>query len=389
MDKMRITRLVAVLSVTTLLVAACGGDDSSNTTAAPSETASTDPAPQTDPAPTAPPETEPPNDPLDGDPEMSKVVFAGSQPNAGNWVLQVGEAEGIFADYGVELEMFYSGSSSAALAALFGRSAQFTSATYDAAILAHLQNDDLIIVAGGYNVAPFNLVTAREVASVNDLAGQTCSVGNAADVGDGIYLQMMIEGASGGELTYPDDYDIVVVPSAPGPVLGALEAGQTKCHAMISPSSSLLNAEGYPSLVRAGDIEELSDYYFFGISVTRSWAASNPITMDRFLQGYLASIAWIYDPANKQRALEILAENASIDLEVAETSYEWVEVEGYPKDGAVLPENIRRTVEVQQQFNNPSLALLQRDVSETLLDSSYLESAWERLDPAVRSLLEG
>lgn len=140
------------------------------------------------------------------------MIFAGSQPNAGNWVIQVGEAEGIFAEYRVDVEMIFSGSSTARSPPSRAGLCSAPRPPTTRGLLAHTQNDDLVYVAAGCGVAPYSLVVSPDVTSVPDIAGRTCSAGNAPNVGDGIFLQMMIEIESGGEVTFPDDYQIVNVP---------------------------------------------------------------------------------------------------------------------------------------------------------------------------------
>jgi ABC-type nitrate/sulfonate/bicarbonate transport system substrate-binding protein len=409
------SRTVGLLIAASLVVAACGGDDddagdgadsatatdetesaSAPTTAAedtgtattaPAASATSDDAPATtaasEPSSAASPETTAPAAQEFGEPEVDKIVFSGVSPNAGNWAIQAGVAEGIFEDYGVPTEMIFSASSPAALAALMSGSVQFTSTVYDAGIQAFLQNDDVIYVAGGYDTFPQELIFTPDITTVEDLRGKVCGAANPPGTGDHLYTQLMITGLSGGTMKLGDDYTIVNVGAQVPAIAAAFEAGQISCYVTLPPSTGLLAGLGYTSLANTEDSPEFEGYPFFGINTLRSWVEDNPNSAHAFLRGYLASIAWLYDPANKDRAIEILATNAGLEPEVAANAYAWVERGGYPRTGAMDEDWIRRTVEVQKQFG--ALVALERDIAPEILDNSFVEMAYESLPDEVKN----
>lgn len=383
---------LGLLVVASLAAAACGGDDSGSTTTTPAETtpatdAPTDTSDTSDPAPDTTPATEPtdttPAPPEFGEPEVDRVVFSGVSPNAGNWAIQIGVEEGIFEEYGLPTEMIFSASSPAALAALMAGSVQFTSTVYDAGIQAFLQNPDVIYVAGGYDVFPQELIVVPEVNSVEDLRGATCGAANPPGTGDHLYTQLMFTGLSGGTMVLDEDYSIITVGAQVPAIAAAFEAGQIQCYITLPPATGLLADLGYKSLANTADSPEFDNYAFFGINALRSWAERNPNAMHAFLRGYLASIAWLYDPANRDRAIEILSANAGLEPEVAAAAYGWVERGGYPRTGLNKPEFVRRVIEVQQQFG--SLQLLNRDIAPEILDNSFVEAAYESLPDEVKN----
>lgn len=363
MPPKRATRILHTLAALTLLVtsAACGSGSGG---------AGPAPAPATDTAerPTAAP-------------EVDKVTFSGVTPNAGNWAVQVGVEFGIFREYGLDVSMIWSQSSPNALAAMIGGSVQFTSTVYDAAILAHQKDPRVIAVAEGYRSYPEYLVVPDTVRSFADLKDATCGAQNPEGVGDALYLAKMME--HGGGLKLGTDYKLTGVNLNAGPALAALKSGQIQCIAVLPPTSTLLEQQGNKVLYELQQVPEYKDLSFFGINAMRNWVTEHPNTTRAFLKGYMASIAYLYDPANKQKVIDLLARNAQVEPEVAEASYTWVTAGAYPRDGVIAASVIPRTIALMK--SGGSLESSAPDDIPALVDNSYAKAAYEELPDTVRN----
>ncbi|MEU3163828.1 ABC transporter substrate-binding protein [Streptosporangium sp. NPDC006930] len=313
--------------------------------------------------------------------ETQKVTFSGVTPNAGNWAIQVGVEFGVFRQYGLDVSMIYSQSSPNALAAMIGGSVQFTSTVYDAAILAHQKDPRVIAVAEGYRSYPEYLVVPPEVTSFADLKGATCGAQNPEGIGDALYLSKMME--HGGQLKLGQDYKLTNVNLNAGPALAALKSGQIKCIAVLPPTSTLLEKQGYKILYDLQQVPEYKDLSFFGINAMRTWVSENPNAARAFLKGYLASIAYLYDPANKEKAIDLLAKNAQVERSVAEASYTWVTAGAYPRDGAIAATVVPRTVALMK--SGGSLEASAPDDVAGLVDNSHVKAAYEELPDSVKN----
>ena len=392
--------LIAVLLAFSVVAAACGSDDDgdagstteapsavtaapSDVTAAPSDDTAT-PSDDTD-APSDNTEPEMTEAPAPAEPEVDSVVYSGVTPNAGNWPMQIGVELGFFEDFGLPTEMIFSASSPAALAALIGGSVQFTSVVYGSAILANDVDKDVIMVADGYRGFPFDLIVGKDIETCEDLRGATCGANNPPGIGDALYIEAMIEAGSDGALQYPGDFDLVNVKLEGASSLGALEAGSVQCITSLPPVSALLQNEGYPALYQLELVPRFQNLSFFGVSVLDSWASENPIATRAWLKGYMKSIAWLYDPANKDEAVAILGKNADIDVETAEAAYVWVDRGGYPRDGLIASDIIPRIIEVQR--GSAGSRGLPDDFPEDvpgLVDNSYVQQAWDELPDSIK-----
>ncbi|MEV4380946.1 ABC transporter substrate-binding protein [Streptosporangium sp. NPDC049644] len=313
--------------------------------------------------------------------ETQKVIFSGVTANAGNWAIQVGVEFGVFRQYGLDVSMIYSQSSPNALAAMIGGSVQFTSTVYDAVVLAHQKDPRVIAVAEGYRSYPEYLVVPPEVTSFADLKGATCGAQNPEGIGDALYLSKMME--HGGKLRLGQDYRLTNVNLNAGPALAALKSGQIKCIAVLPPTSTLLEKQGYRILYDLQQVPEYKDLSFFGIIAMQAWLSENPNTARAFLKGYLASIAYLYDPANKEKVLDLLARNAQVERSVAEASYTWVTAGAYPRDGVIAATVVPRTVALMK--SGGSLDASAPDDVAGLVDNSHVKAAYQELPDSVKS----
>lgn len=358
-------RLLSALTALTLLTAACGSGRG-EPAAAPEPGAAESNAADASAA---------------AKPEVSKVTFSGVTANAGNWAIQVGVEFGIFKEHGLDVSMIYSQSSPNALAAMIGGSVQFSSTVYDAVVLTHQKDSRVIAVAEGYRSYPEYLVVPPEVKSFADLKGATCGAQNPQGVGDALYLAKMME--HGGGLKAGKDFTFTNVNLNAGPALAALKSGQIKCIAVLPPTSTLLEAQGYKILYDLQQVPEYKDLSFFGVIALKTWVDEHPIATRAFLKGYLASIAFLYDPANKEKVVNLLAKNAQVEPSVAEASYTWVTAGAYPRDGVIASEVIPRTITLMKSGGSLD-ASTPADIPG-IVDNSHVKAAYEELPDTVKN----
>jgi ABC-type nitrate/sulfonate/bicarbonate transport system substrate-binding protein len=69
---------------------------------------------------------------------------------------------------------------------------------------------------------------------------------------------------------------------------------------------------------------DYADMPFAGTVVNRTWAAANKPTVEKVLAVYTRSIAWLYDPANREEAMQILIKVSRLKREDVEKSYDYL-----------------------------------------------------------------
>ena len=63
---------------------------------------------------------------------------------------------------------------------------------------------------------------------------------------------------------------------------------------------------------------------FAGIAVNTNWAAANKATVEKLIGVYNKSIAWLYDPKNRDEAVQILMKVSKIKKEDVEKAYDFL-----------------------------------------------------------------
>jgi ABC-type nitrate/sulfonate/bicarbonate transport system substrate-binding protein len=316
---------------------------------------------------------------------LPHVTFSGVTPNAGNWAVQVcsDAGIGICKKYGVSVKMIYSASSPASISALVSGSVQYTSALYDAVIPVYLQDPNIEYVASGYDTLPYDLIAAPSIKTAQDIKGKTCAAQNPPTIGDGLYLQLLIKDASNGTVLYPADYSIATAPVAiVSSAVAAMKTGQIQCLADLPPVSGELNALGYHTIAKSSDLKGFQGIPFFGVNALKSWVAEHQTTNTKFLEGYLASIAWLTDPKNKTAAIALLAKDAGLTAPQAEASYEYVTDGGYPREGLIKSNAIAKDLGLAQQFGRlPGVTSKQL---QNMVDMTYVKRAYALLPESVK-----
>jgi ABC-type nitrate/sulfonate/bicarbonate transport system substrate-binding protein len=134
---------------------------------------------------------------------------------------------------------------------------------------------------------------------------------------------------------------------------------------------------GMRSLGRTVDL--LGPYQAGGAFVMRAWARDHADVLERYLAGYIASVRWVRDPANREEAIKLLREKSSLTLAVAARTYELLVDPsfGFNADGRFDAEGFRNLLalraEIQRKGEEPV-------PPERYLDLGYYERALKRLD---------
>jgi ABC-type nitrate/sulfonate/bicarbonate transport system substrate-binding protein len=282
------------------------------------------------------------------------------------WPLYVADSKGLFGDQNLTVETTVFRVSSDATRALSGDSMDIVGTAADSAILAVEQGADTISVAGILNKPMYSLIVRPEIHSFADLRGKTLGVSDLKD-GSTILLQRMLER----EGLHTNEYDVVQTGGTPDRY-AAVKSGGTAGAMLTQPNDFQAIAEGYPSLVLVSDV--IPDYQFTTNVVRRGWAQRHESELARFLRVWARACQWLYDPANKEEAIRILADKLNTADEFARKTYEtYMErSEALPRNGELNVAGMRTVMDVMAEIGN-----LPRPVPplDRYADTSYLERA--------------
>jgi ABC-type nitrate/sulfonate/bicarbonate transport system substrate-binding protein len=117
-------------------------------------------------------------------------------------------------------------------------------------------------------------------------------------------------------------------------------------------------------------------HYQGGVAaVRRTWAASHKDALIGFIRSNIAALDWLYNPANKDEALQILQKHLpGTKADIAEKSYRVLldPINGFPKKAEIDVEGIKSVIEIRSQYAEPHKTLA--DPSR-YYDLSYYKAA--------------
>jgi ABC-type nitrate/sulfonate/bicarbonate transport system substrate-binding protein len=298
------------------------------------------------------------------------IVF----PGGFNWPIWAAQEKGFFAAEGLDVQLTPTPSSVFQLQNLIEGKFDVGVTAFDNVVAyqegqgeaAVAGTPDLFVFMGGDN-GFLRLVVVPEVASYADLRGKELSV-DALTTGYAFVLQKMLQ--LGG--LRPGDYSLVRA----GGVLQRWEALREKKHAgtlLLSPFEVLAEAAGFRRLGNAVDV--LGRYQGLVGAARRSWAQANPAKLVGYIRAYRAGLTWLYDPANRADALQLLQRNVrAMTPELAAKTYDVLlaPAGGFERNAALDVEGARTVLKLRSEYGQP-----RKELTDPMryVDLSYYEQA--------------
>jgi ABC-type nitrate/sulfonate/bicarbonate transport system substrate-binding protein len=208
------------------------------------------------------------------------------------------------------------------------------------------------------------LATKPAIHKLADLKGKTLSV-DAMTTGFAFVLRELVHRAGLAE----SDVQLVSAGGTPNRYR-ELVAGKHDGTLLRTPYELLVKDRGFHLL--AADV---GPYLGTVCAARRSWARGNEAALVGFIRGYLAGLAWVADPKNRDVAEAILVANLrDMTPALARRSYDalFAPKAGMIRDGALDPARIRTVLELRSKFGEPNKAL--GDPAK-YVDTSYRDKA--------------
>ena len=230
------------------------------------------------------------------------------------WPQYVAENLGCFKDAGLGVELIATGATSAQQLAV--GAVAISHSGFPDFMRATNQGAPVKIVVNDIVVPPYSVHAKPSIKSIADLKGKTIIIGGVKDV-TLIYMKAFIASAG----LKPSDVDFVFAKSALDRFT-ALASGGVDAAILNPPSSSRANALGFANL---GDVVDHTGTFPFTVwAANTDWAAKNGAALTSFARCYQSAVKWLYDPANKAKALEILIAAAKTSPKDAAEAYDYL-----------------------------------------------------------------
>lgn len=309
---LRVVRLLTVLMLAVLLVAACGpAQDGGEQAATPTPTGE---AAETEDTPTA---TETEAEATETPTEAEGTEAAGETGTVRVTTLYVcseahlawGIDKGLFAEEGVEIELVRTAGGAAGLAALVAGEADLSSTNPVSAMLAYNQGFPIQLVSNSFDANPEGegfsegvVVHAdSDIDGPEDLAGRTVAVNEIGSQND-VFTRAWIRQAG----VEPMSVNFVALPF---PELVPAIQDQRVDAAMVT-GSQVAQLEGPGTGRKIGNplVDVVGPVSIAAYIATEDFVAESPELLQSFVDGLSAAVEEVTDPQNRDEVLRVMSE---------------------------------------------------------------------------------
>lgn len=244
----------------------------------------------------------------------SKLVIGFTSRSANDWPIYVADKVGFFSANGIAIEGIVVGSSAGCAQQLTAGALDLGSVSSTQTVEAAMGGAPIVSVLNQMTTAPYGVLGKKGIASVAGLKGKTIIIGGPNDI-TRIFMDKVLS-ANG---VRPDDVTYTNA-GATSDRYAALLSGTVDAAILFPPFSFRAADEGYPLL------DETAKYFpkmaFGGLGARAPWAAEHRDLLVAFMKAYQQGVRWLYDPANKTRAIAILIDATNAKPDDASKTYD-------------------------------------------------------------------
>ena len=235
-------------------------------------------------------------------------------PGLANYSIFAAQHKGLFAKYGLSIELINTPSSDVQREQLAKGEIQIAETAADNAVaMVELAKVDAVMVTGGNN--GYNRIFVQpETGSYAELRGRTVVV-DAPDTAYALLLYKVLKNAG----LNKGDFKVNAV-GGPDIRLEAMTKDRANSAAVLNAPFSFRAAQaGLKDMGSAATA--IGAYQAVGAVVLRSWAQANGDTLVRYIRAIVEGGRWVRDPANKVEATQLLIDRLKLTPDAAAKSY--------------------------------------------------------------------
>ncbi len=267
-------------------------------------------------------------------------------PNAKALPIHVGLAKGLFAKYGLAVEVTSTESSQSQRDGLAAGRFQIAHAALDNAVaMIEVGKRDVVIVSGG-DSGMNEFFVQPEITSFADLRGKTIVV----DAPDTAYALQARKLMSQHGLHEGADYTVKPVGAVAFRYKAMIEDKSNAAGILNLPFTVEAAERGLKSL--GGLVDLLGPYQAAGAFAMRAWARDNAEALTHYLAAYVQAVRWIRDRNNRTEAADLLVKTLKLDRKIAERTYDLLVIpaSGFTPDARFDVEGFRNMLALRAEI---------------------------------------
>jgi ABC-type nitrate/sulfonate/bicarbonate transport system substrate-binding protein len=237
-------------------------------------------------------------------------------------------------------------------------------AATDQTLRAILRGAPIRIVAGAASNAPFRVVAAKTIKDWSDLRRKTISVGGLTDVT--LYFLRVMARKNG---LADQDYDLLYGGGTPNR-FAQLASGAVAAAILTNPVDFSALEQGYVDL---GSVPQyLPNWAQNNILVDTRWAQSSRAPILAFLRAHIRATRYLYDNANRDAVIGILARHTHTTPQIAAATYDlYMRQQVIAREASLYPEGIKANLDALVEMGE----LTQAPPLAGFIDASFLAEA--------------
>jgi ABC-type nitrate/sulfonate/bicarbonate transport system substrate-binding protein len=246
------------------------------------------------------------------------TVILGSvgSSSANGWPSYVAIEKGFFTAEGLKPDPVFAQSNAGVIQQLAAGSIHFsTNSGLVDPIRAIEKGAPIALIRIEVQKPPYSLLAKPGIKSMTDLKGKMLSVGGAKDI-TRIFVERMLAPSG----IKPGQYDMTFA-GATSARFSALQSGAVDAAILTPPFNFHAQSAGFNLL---GNTVDFADMPFAGIAVNTNWASTNKAKVEKVIGIYTKAMTWLYDPKNREEAVQILMKVSSLKKDDVEKAYDFL-----------------------------------------------------------------
>jgi NitT/TauT family transport system substrate-binding protein len=296
----------------------------------------------------------------------TKIVEGIVSHGALEWPEYIAIEFGWFKENGVDLDIVVVGGGAAQQ--LAAGSLNVANSGFPDFIRATNQGAPIKIVINATGIPPYGVYAKPAVKTISDLKGKIISIGGSKDV---TLIYMMAFLAAGG--VKASDVDFHYAKATPDR-FAALVSGAVDAAILYPPAAFRAAAQGFTYL---GEINDHLKGFPFGVyAVNTDWAAKNRPAVLGYVKAYARAVRWLYDPANKEQAVDLLVKYSKQDRKDTADTYDYflTKLKAISQDGLISEQAYKNMTDglISLEDMKPPVPPM-----EKFIDPSFVQEAWK------------